>query len=81
MINETTNLNTPVTVKDANGNDVQVAYLNATLDTGNQNFNINMSVTNKALVSINADAVKQQYTDFTIAVQTRAKSLGYVIFA
>jgi hypothetical protein len=80
MINETTNFNTPVTVKDTNNNDVQVAYLNATLDTNNQNFNINMSVTNKALVTANAAAVKQQYNDFMTAVTTRATELGYVIF-
>ena len=80
MINETTNFNTPITVKDTNSNDVQVAYLNATLDTNNQNFNISMNVTNKGLVSANDDVVKQQYTDFMTAVQTRAKELGYVIF-
>lgn len=80
MINETTNFNSPVTVKDTNNNDVQVAYLNATLDTNNQNFNINMSVTNKALVTANAAAVKQQYNDFMTAVTTRATELGYVIF-
>lgn len=80
MINETTNFNTPITVKDANSNDVQVAYLNATLDTNNQNITTSMSVINKALVIANADVVKQQYTDFMTAVQIRAKELGYVIF-
>lgn len=80
MINETTNFNAPVTVNDANGNNVQVAYLNATLDAGNMNINIGMNVTNKALVTANPDTVKQQYTDFMTAVQTRAKELGYVIF-
>jgi len=80
MINETTNLNAQVTVKDANGNEVQVAYLNATLDTGNQNFNIVMSTTNKALVIANAVAVKAQYDEFMSAVSARATELGYVIF-
>lgn len=80
MINETTNFNAPITVKDANGNDVQVAYLNVTLDTNNQNFNISMGVNNKALVVANAAAVKQQYNDFMSAVTTRATELGYVIF-
>jgi hypothetical protein len=80
MINETTNFSSPVTVKDANNNDVQVAYLNATLDTGNQNFNIGMSVNNKALVQANAATVKQQYDDFMAAVSARATELGYVIF-
>ena len=80
MINETTNFNSSITVKDASNNDVQVAYLNATLDTNNKNFNISMNVTNKALLDANAALVKQQYTDFKTAVTTRATELGYVIF-
>ena len=80
MINETTNFNLAVTVKDSNNMDIQVAYLNATLDAGTQNISINMNVSNKALVIANPDTVKQQYTDFVSAVQTRAKELGYVIF-
>lgn len=80
MINETMNFNSQVTVKDANGNDVQAAYLNATLDAGNQNINIVMSVTNKDLVVANAVYVKHQYDDFMTTVAARAKELGYVIF-
>jgi len=80
MINETANFNSQVTVKDTNGADVQVAYLNATLDKGNQNINISMSTTNKELVLANAAAVKQQYDEFMAAVTARATELGYVIF-
>jgi hypothetical protein len=80
MINETTSLSAPVIVKDTNNSDIQVAYMNATLDTNNQNFSINMSINNKALVASNAAAVKQQYNDFMTAVTTRATELGYVIF-
>lgn len=79
-INETTNFNSAVTVKDANNMDVQLAYLNATLDTGNQNFNISMSTTNKALITANASVVKAQYDEFMVAVKSRAIELGYVIF-
>jgi len=80
MVNETTNFSAVVMVKDTNNADVQVAYLNATLDTNNQNFNIAMSVTNKELVAANAEAVKAQYVEFMTAVTTRATELGYVIF-
>ena len=80
MINETTNFNSAVTVKDSNGVNIQVAYLNATLDTNNKNFNISMNVTNKVLLDVNAVLVKQQYTDFMASVTTRATELGDVIF-
>lgn len=80
MINETTNFNTPVTVKDENNVDTQVAYLNATLDTGNQNINISMSVVNKPLLATKAADVKIQYDEFIAAVKARATELGYVIF-
>ena len=80
MINETTNFNSAVIVKDTNNNDIQVAYLNATLDTNNQNFTISMSVTNKALVTANAAIIKQQYTDFETEVKARAVQFSYVIF-
>jgi hypothetical protein len=80
MINETSNFSTPIIVKDMNNYDVQVAYLSASLDKNNQNFNVNMSVSNKDLVASNASEVKQQYTDFMATVTTRAKDLGYVIF-
>ena len=80
MINESTNMNTQVTVKDTNGVDVQVAYLNATLDTGNQNINIVMSTINKELVLANAKFVKKQYEEFMASVSARAKESGFVIF-
>ena len=80
MINESTNMNTQVTVKDTNGADVQVAYLSATLDTGNQNINIVMSTTNKELVLANAKSVKKQYEEFMASVSARAKESGFVIF-
>ncbi|MDP4144167.1 MAG: hypothetical protein Q8936_06725 [Bacillota bacterium] len=80
-INETTTMNANIIVKDANGADIVVAYLNASLDGGNQNFNINLNVQNKALLITNAEEVKTQYNEFETAVKSRAKDLGYVIFA
>ena len=79
-INETTSFNTSITEKDANNNDVQVAYLNATLNGENQAFNINVNVTNKTLLVANAADVQTQYSAFETAVKNRAKELGYVIF-
>lgn len=78
-INETTTLNGNITVKDANGNDTVVAYLNANL-SGNMNININMNVQNTALVTANAADVKAQYEEFVVKVKARATELGYVIF-
>lgn len=79
-INETTSFNASITEKDANNNDVQVAYLNATLNGENQAFNINVNVTNKTLLVANAADVQTQYSAFETAVKNRAKELGYVIF-
>lgn len=81
MINETTNFNGNITVKDANGAESVVAYLNAALDEQNQNFNINMNVTDKAAILANAEGVKAQYAEFETTVKNRAKELGYIIFA
>ena len=80
MINETINFSSQVTVKDTNGNDIQIAYLNATLDAGSQNFTVGMSVTNKALIVANAESVKAQYAAFESLVKARAVELGYIIF-
>ncbi|MDT8715433.1 hypothetical protein IAI10_02020 [Clostridium sp. 19966] len=79
-ISEVTTLNGNITVKDANGNPVQVGYLSATLNTDSQAFNINMSVQNKDLLTANAADVQSQYSAFETAVKSRAKELGYVIF-
>lgn len=79
-INENVNFNAQVTVKDANGVDTVVMYLGAMLDTANMNININANTINKALIAENAEAVKQQYTEFEAAVKARAAELGYVIF-
>jgi len=86
MINETVNLNGNVTLKDANGVDVIVAYLATNLDASTENFNINMNVTNKTLIdtasatNVAGETVQAQYTEFETAVKTKAKGLGYVIF-
>lgn len=74
------NLNAQVMVKDANGVDTQVMYLNALLDSGNMNVNISSSTTNKELAAANAAAVKSQYDEFGAAVKARAIELGFVIF-
>lgn len=87
MINETVNLNGNVTLKDANGVDVIVAYLATSLDGSTENFNINMNVTNKVLLdtasatNVEGETVQVQYTEFETAVKTKAKGLGYVIFS
>lgn len=79
-INETTSFNAVITAKDANNNDVQVAYLNAALNGEAQSFNINVSVNNKALLVSNAADAQAQYSAFETAVKNRAIELGYVIF-
>lgn len=79
MINETTNLNTNVTIKDTNNVDTVVMYLGATLDSGNMNLNISVNTTNKVLAKANAVDVKAQYDEFVAVVAVRAKELGYVI--
>ena len=80
MINETTNLTSVVTVKDVNGSDIQIAYLNSTLDTGNMNMNVSVNTANKALAQEHAAEFKLQYEEFMAAVVSRATSLGFVIF-
>lgn len=86
-INETTSMNTNITLKDANGNDTVVAYLTASIDGTNQNFNINMNVSNKTLLdtasatNVAGETVQTQYTEFETAVKSRAKELGFTIFA
>ncbi len=87
MINETVNLNGNVTLKDANGADVIVAYLATNLDASTENFNINMNITNKVLLdtasatNVAGESVQVQYAEFETAVKTKAKGLGYVIFS
>ena len=80
MVNETTNLNTNVTVKDVNGIDTVVMYLGATLDNGNMNLNISANTMNKVMAEANAVEVKAQYVAFEAAVKARAIELGYLIF-
>lgn len=86
MINKTINVNGNITLKDANGVDVIVAYLASNLDASTENFNINLNVTNKTLLdtvdaaSISGETVKAQYIEFETAVKATAKELEYVIF-
>lgn len=79
MINETANLTSTVLVKDSNGVDAAVMYLNATLDNSNMNINMSASTVNKTLAQANAVAVKEQYDEFMGAVAARATDLGYLI--
>ena len=79
-INENVNFNGQILVKDVNAVDTPVIYLSATLDTANMNLNIGINTVNKALVTSNAENVKDQYAEFESAVKARATELGYVIF-
>ena len=86
-INETTNFTGQINAKDSNGVDTQVVYLNATLDTSTNNFNISASINpaTKALLTNTAtnatgETIQIQYSAFETEVKTKAKSLGYVIF-
>lgn len=87
MINETTNMNANITLKDSTGVDVIVAYLTAMLDSSTENYNININVVNKPLVdtvnAVNAagETVLAQYTEFEAAVKNKAKELGFVMFS
>ena len=85
-INEITSFNAQILVKDSNNNDVVVAYLSANLDAGLGNYSINMSTQNKALMTSTAtnvagETVQAQYAAFAAQIETRAKELGYAIFA
>lgn len=85
-INEITSFNAQILVKDSNGSDVVIAYLSANLDAGLGNFSINMNTQNKALMTsaatnVAGETVQEQYAKFANQVETRAKELGYVIFA
>jgi len=80
MINITTNITAIVTGKAENGVDVQVAFLNANLDTTSQNVNVSMTVSNMTLLQSNAVTVKTQYEAFQAAVKDRAIELGFVIY-
>lgn len=83
-INETTNMNANITLKDSNGADVVVAYLSASVG---DNISININVSNKTLLNAanatNAagETAETQYAAFETAVKARAKELGYTIFA
>lgn len=80
MINETTNLTSQIKGMDASNNEVQIGYMSATLNNGNQNITTNVVITNKVLASSNAQSVKTQYQDFMTAISARAQKLGFVIF-
>lgn len=83
-INETTNMNANITLKDSNGADVVVAYLSSSVG---DNINININVSNKTLLNtanatnVAGETAETQYTTFETAVKARAKELGYTIFA
>ena len=79
-INENATFNANITVKDTNNNDVVVMTAYAGLDKANMNVNISVNTLNKDLVNANADSVKQQYDEFIVVLEARAKELGYVIF-
>lgn len=86
-VNEITSFNAQIMVKDVNGNDAVVANLSATLDAGVGTLSINMSPQNKTLlnatgsVNVAGETVNAQYATFKTEVETRAKELGYAIFA
>ncbi|WP_297428874.1 hypothetical protein [Clostridium sp.] len=86
-INQSNNFNANITLKDSTGVDSVVGYLTAALDANSMNYNINLSVSNKTLLTtasatnIAGETAQQQYTEFETAVKTAAKNLGYVIFA
>lgn len=84
-INETTNFNGNISIKDANGVDQVAAYLSANINTSTS-LSINVNVQNASLLTATATSVagqtaEEQYAEFETAVKTRAKDLGYVIFA
>lgn len=81
IINESTNFGASITEKDSNGTDTQVAYLSANLNGSNQSLSINVNIINKDLMSANAADVQIQYNDFIAEVKSRAKELGFTIFA
>ena len=86
-INEITSFNAQIMVKDSNGNNTVVAYLSANLDAGLGNYSINVNTQNKSLlnaegaVNVAGETVQAQYAAFVSQIETRAKELGYAIFA
>lgn len=81
MINETTNFSSNITVKDEINNDVIVASLYATLDKATMNLSLSISTSDQTLAKAKAIEVQAQYAEFETLVKTRAKELGYPMFA
>lgn len=81
VITQTNNFNGQITEKDANNNNVAVAYLTASLDTSTQNVNININATQKDLLTANAADAATQFTAFFNEIASQGKTLGFAIFS
>ena len=80
-INEIVSLNSSIVIKDSDTGVVTVvAYINASLDSGNMNSSVSVNTVNKPLALANSIEVKRQYDEFTQALQTKGQALGYPIF-
>ncbi len=79
MINETTNLSCAAVVTDSTGNQVQIMTFYAALDA-NGTLAVTVTTTNKDLAATHAAEVRSVYDQFMATVETKAKSLGFVIF-
>jgi len=85
-IKETVNLNGNITIKDATGNDVVAAYINASIDGSNLSGNVSINVRDKALlqgdnlVNSAGETPAQQYEEFAQLMKNKAIELGFNIF-
>jgi len=87
IINETNQLNSTLTVKNAESKDIPVIFLSANLSTNLNNFSINAfsNDLNKNLLLVGATnlagkTIAEQYSEFEIEIKRRAIEMGYLLF-
>lgn len=87
IINETNALSAILTVKNEEGKDIRIIFLNANLNTDLNSFSINATINEVSrdllvvgATNIAGKTVSEQYLEFEIEVKRRAKEMGYILF-
>jgi ssRNA-specific RNase YbeY (16S rRNA maturation enzyme) len=87
IINETNALSAILTVKNEEGKDIRIIFLNANLNTDLNSFSINATINEVSrdllvvgATNIAGKTVAEQYLEFEIEVKRRAKEMGYILF-
>lgn len=79
IINENIRLNSSATVTNDKGYEIQVVSLNSSLDSGCTNFNLNITIMDKASTDANKAIVQEQINSFLEAIRNKMVELGYSI--